>query len=153
MAPGLSAVSSSTPLLATQLAAPRCPFHDGVETLDLLLAELDRNSPELLDAVLDLRSLFAAGDDAAACVTQLFRVRSLLEERHYLAFFRVRCWARRALRIAVRADRHSPWHYRELPLNGARLDEIVNAALAPLAPAGGVIPTAAHVRFVFAPGS
>lgn len=151
MASGLPTASSPAPLLPTQLAAPRCPFHDGAETLDLLLGELDRSSPQLLDAVLDLRSLFAAGDDAAACVMQLFRVRALLEERHYLAFFRVRCWTRRALRIAVRADRHSPWHYREIPLNGARFDEIINAAIATLADRHGVIPSGAHARFVFAP--
>lgn len=134
------------------LSAARCPFHDGVETLDLLLAELDPRDLALFDAVLDLRSLCVAGEDAAACVEQLFRVRTLLGERHYLAFFRVRCWAHRALRIEVRGGRGSPWLPCALPLNGARCDEIVNAALAPLA-ADGVIPAAAHVRFAFAPAS
>lgn len=83
-------------------ASPRCPFHDGAATLDLLLAELDPRETELFDAALDLRAEFAAGADAATCAAQLLRVRALLGERHYLAFYRVRCWARRALHIEVR---------------------------------------------------
>lgn len=130
-------------------AAMLCPFHDGAATLDLLLAELDPNDTSLFDAALDLRWLFASGRDATACVEQLFRVRELLDSRHYLAFYRVRCWARRTLRIEVRAARGSPWIDRELPLNGGRLDEIVNTALAAVAE-DGAIPPAAHVRFAFA---
>jgi hypothetical protein len=125
-----------------------CPFHDGAPTLDALLAELDPRDSELFDAALDLRSVAVAGEDAGACAEQLFRMRSLLGERHYLAFYRVRCWARRVLRIQVRAGRGMPWITNELPLDGARLDEVVNAALALLAQEG-VIPVAAHARFAF----
>ena len=132
-------------------ALARCPFHDGVATLDLLLAELDAGDTALFDAALDLRTLCAAGSDAAACVHQLFRVRALLDERHYLAFYRVRCWARRHLWIEVRASRGSAWLKYELPLNGARLDEVINAAIATLATRNGTVPASAHVRFVLAP--
>jgi hypothetical protein len=134
-------------------ALARCPFHDGVATLDLLLAELDPRDSTLFDAALDLRSLCAAGIDAAACVQQLFRVRALLEERHYLAFYRVRCWARRHFRIEVHAGRGGPRITHELPLNGARLEEVINASLATLAAGTGVIPASAHVRFVLAPST
>ncbi|MES2693900.1 MAG: hypothetical protein V4773_10540, partial [Verrucomicrobiota bacterium] len=84
------------------------------------------------------------------CLEQLFRVRRLLGGSHYLAFYRVRCWARRAFRIEVRAGRGAPWLTRQLPLDGARLDEIVNCSLALLADSDGVIPSTAHVRFAFA---
>lgn len=137
------------PLLPDTLRPASCPFHDGAATLDLFLAALDPRDTELFDAALDLRSLAAAGTDAAACVEQLFRVRRLLAGRHYLAFYRVRCWARRALRIEARAGRGSPWLGGELPLDGARLDEVVNTALAPFATDDGVIPAGAHVRFSF----
>jgi hypothetical protein len=40
---------------------------------------------------------------------------------------------------------------RELPLDGARLEEIINSSLAVLASNDGVIPPAASIRFVFAP--
>lgn len=137
-------------LCPTTLPSSSCPFHDGVATLDLFLAALDSRDTELFDAALDLRSLAAAGTDAAACIEQLFLVRALLAGRHYLAFYRVRCWARRALRIEARAGRGTPWMDGELPLDSARLDEVVNAALAPFAADDGVIPAGAHVRFSFA---
>lgn len=127
-----------------------CPFHDGVATLDLLLAELDPRETPLFDAVLDLRSLAANADEPTACLTQLFRVRRMLGDRHYLAFYRVRCWARRTFRIEVRAHRNTPWITRELPLDGARLDELVNGSLAAVASPDGAIPESAHVRFTFA---
>lgn len=149
---------SSSTLTSSPTSAPRnvstpsvglCPFHDGVATLDLLLAELDLTDHALFDAVLDLRSL-AAGRDASACLAQLFKVRRLLGGRHYLAFYRVRCWARRSFRIEVRSARGETALIRELPLDGARLDEIVNSSLACLAH-GDEIPAGAHVRFVFTP--
>ncbi len=136
--------------LASPAAAMVCPFHDGVATLDLLLAELDPQDTQLFDAVLDLRTQSAAATEPAACVEQLLRVRRILGGRHYLAFFRVRCWARRTFRIEVRAGRALPWLSRELPLDCARVDELVNSSLAALANADGEIPASAHMRFAFA---
>ena len=123
-----------------------CPFHDGLATLDALLAELDPRDHALFDAVLDLRSLAASGD-APAAIAQLFRVRAQLDGRHYLAFYRVRCWARRTFRIEARAHRGAPAQVSAFPLDGARLDEVVNCALAPLA-TNGELPAGAHIRFV-----
>lgn len=125
-----------------------CPFHDGATTLDLLLAELDPRDTSLFDAALDLRSL-AAGRNATACVEQLFRVRTLLAGRHYLAFYRVRCWARRAFRIEVLPRRGATALVREFPLDGGRLDEVVNSSLAALVCSHGGITADAHVRFAF----
>ena len=136
--------------LAQPFVGMICPFHDGVATLDSLLAELDPRELKLFDAVLDLRSL-AATSDAAACVAQLFRVRALLEGRHYLAFYRVRCWARRTFRVEVRPMRGAPAVICDLPLDGARLDEVINSSLAALAQ-DGELPASAYVRFVFVTG-
>jgi len=134
---------------ASPATAMLCPFHDGLATLDLLLAELDPQDTELFDAVLDLRSLAEGVNAPEACVEQLLRVRRILAGRHYLAFFRVRCWARRTFRIEVRAGRTLPWIARELPLDCARVDELVNTSLAAVANADGEIPASAHVRFAF----
>jgi hypothetical protein len=144
----MSASPATTAAPALETGA-RCPFHDGAATLDAFLAELDPRERELFDAALDLRSLIVAAMDAATCVEHLFRVRALLGERHYLAFYRVRCCARRVLRIHVRASRNQLWHSREFPLDGGRLDEVVNTALAAVAEDGAIPPTA-HVRFGFA---
>jgi hypothetical protein len=129
--------------------ATLCPFHNGVATLDLLLAELDPRDHELFDAVLDLRSLATAQQNATACAEQFFHVRTLLAGRHYLAFYRVRCWAHRAFRVEARAGRHFPAAVSAFPLDAARFDEVVNSALAPLAD-HGELPTGAHARVVFA---
>ena len=141
--PKSASTSSVSPLA-------QCPFHDGPATLDGLLAVLDPRDTALFDAALDLRALVSAREDADACVEQLLRLRARLDEQHYLAFYRVRCWAQRELQIQVRAHRHAVWVKRDLPLDGARIDEIINTALAALA-VDGVIPDAAHARFAFAP--
>lgn len=143
----LTSAPTATPAANTGL----CPFHDSIATLDLLLAELDPRERNLFDAVLDLRSL-ATGHNATACLAQLFKVRALLDGRHYLAFYRVRCWAQRAFRVEVRSRRGQTALLRELPRDGARLDEIVNSSLACLA-TDGEIPAGAHVRFVFTPAT
>ena len=141
--------STSVAVQALRAATPElCLFHNGLATLDLFLAELDPADRALFDAALDLRSL-AAGQDAAACIEQLFRVRALLDGRHYLAFYRVRCWARRMFRIEVRAHRGATALVRDFPLDGGRIDEVVNSSLAAVA-ADGELPAAAYVRFVFA---
>lgn len=134
---------------ARSATAPLCPFHDGVATLDLLLAALDPRERALFDAVLDLRGLATERRDAAACIAQFFRVRALLDGRHYLAFYRVRCWARRAFRVEARASRAFAAVVSDFPLDAARVDEVVNSALAPLA-RYGALPAGAHVRFAFA---
>lgn len=133
---------------ARTASVPLCPFHDGLATLDLLLAELDPRDRELFDAVLDLRSLATEQRDAAACIAQFFRVRTLLDGRHYLAFYRVRCWAHRAFRVEARFARHAPAEAHPFPLDAARVDEVINSALAPLA-RDGELPAHAHVRFAF----
>lgn len=142
----MSSVASLPSLPATSPGV--CLFHDGLATLDGLLAALDPAERDLFDAALDLRS-FATARDARACAEQLFRVRALLDGRHYLAFYRVRCWARRAFRVEICQHRGDLIARREFPLDGGRLDEVVNSALASVA-TDGELPPAARVRFVFA---
>lgn len=131
--------------------AATCPFHDGLATLDLLLAELDPRDRELFDAALDLRCL-ANGTDANACMAQLLRVRAMLAGRHYLAFYRVRCWAKNSFRVEVRSRQAGASVVLELPLDVARMDEIVDSSLA-IACARGEALAAPSVKIVFAGGS
>jgi hypothetical protein len=122
-------------------------FRDGAAAIDVLLAEIGPRDARLIDAVLDLRMLCTAHNDAAACVAQLMRVRRLLDGRCDLAFYRVCYWARTVLRIQVRSGRGMYWISRRLPTDAARVDEIINTALAALYPDS--IPLSAQVRFVF----
>jgi hypothetical protein len=140
-----STASSCPPTTSVEL----CPFHDGPETLDGLLAEISPRENELLDAALDLRQLITQREDAEAVLAQLFRLRGLLDGRHYLAFYRLRCWLQRLILVQARAYRGEVWQTFLLPLDGARIDEIIDSTLARLVDGPDVIP-GAHVRFVFA---
>lgn len=140
----------SSPPAAFDASPVRCPFHDGPETLDGLLAEVHPSENALLDAALDLRHALSRRDDAETVLVQLFRLRRLLDGRHYLAFYRLRCWLQRLIVVQARAHRGEPWQTFPLPLNGARLDEVIDSALARLTAPGCEVPGCAHVRFVFA---
>ncbi|HLP00438.1 MAG TPA: hypothetical protein VK163_00330 [Opitutaceae bacterium] len=126
-----------------------CPFHDGPETLDLLLAELRHSDPSLIDLTLELRSAMTTQADADRCLHLLFTLRSALDGRHHLAFFRVRVWVRRRIVARVRAGRTSPWQLVTLPLDCARYDELVNRCLAALADGTHGWPTTAALEFAF----
>lgn len=142
-----AAISAPTLTLANSAG---CPFHDGAATLDGLMAEIaHEREAALLDLALDLRSLMAEGRDAQACLAQLFTLRARLDGRHYLAFYRVRRWVQRRIVAQVRPDRTSPWMTRELPLDAARLDELVNSSLATLELEHAALP---QVRFAFRAG-
>lgn len=149
MMPVVSAPTTTAARKAAPKTAVALPLQDGATVIDLLLQELNPHDTVLIDAALDLRFAATVGNHAGRSVRHLFRLRQLLAGRHYPAFYRVRCWATRALRVEVRAERCARWRGCELPLNCARLDEVVNTALASLAQ-DGAIPPGAHVRFAFA---
>ena len=127
-----------------------CPFHDGPQTLDLLLGELRHDSPELLDLALELRTAMTTGADAERCIHLLFVLRARLAGRHHLAFYRVRTWMQRRIVVEVRPDRASPWRACALPLDCARIDELRNRCLATLATDDASSwPPTAHCRLRF----
>lgn len=142
------------PLRGADFPAPAvsCPFHDGPQTLDLLLAELRHDSPDLLDSALELRSAMTAGTDPDACIHLLLALRSRLAGRHHLAFYRVRTWLQRRIVAEVRTDRAAPWIACPLPLDCARYEELVNRCLAGLAQSSLGWPTTACLRLRFNDG-
>ncbi|WP_438480030.1 hypothetical protein [Oleiharenicola lentus] len=125
-----------------------CPLNHGVATLDHLLAELmgDADSAAF-DAALDLRWLLAHSDDANAMVSEFFRLRALIEERHYLACFRLRRWLESQLVAWVSETRHSPAVCTELKLAGCV--ESVRASCIRLALEGAPTTPWTRVRFAF----
>jgi hypothetical protein len=130
--------------------AVSCPFHDGPQTLDLLLCELRHDSPDLLDPALELRGAMTAGTDPDACLHLLFALRARLAGRHHLAFYRVRTWVRRRIVAEVRPDRASPWVRSPLPLDCVRYEELRNRCLATLAGNDRHWPATATFRLIFA---
>ncbi|RRJ95020.1 hypothetical protein Ga0100231_012550 [Opitutaceae bacterium TAV4] len=142
---------------AVRPAGGCCPFHDGPETLDGFMAEVLREGGqvnqeggrEVLDTALDLRHAVQTRRDAGACVALLCRLRAQLDGRHYLAFYRVRCWMRRVLAVESSAGRNEPWVRQALPLDFARPEEIEDQSLALWPAYDGCVSPMARVRFVF----
>ncbi len=147
--------SSRDPCSATAPSAPpvACPFHDGPETLDLLLAELRQADSAAVDCALELRHAATVQTDADHCLHLLFALRRLLDGRQHLAFYRVRCWMRRLLVAELRPDRLTNWQPCPLPLDCARYDELVNRCLATLADEVGNWPPTAELRLRFVSAS
>ena len=141
---------ATIPASAATAHQPVCPFHDGPETLDILLAEIPAAESAVLDLALELRQAMTDGRDAEHCLRLLFALRAALDGRYHLAFYRVRCWLRRRLIGEVRLDRGSPWHPCPLPLDCARFDELANRCIAAVAGATGFWPATARLRLRFA---
>ncbi len=126
-----------------------CPFHDGPQTLDLLLGELRHDRPDLIDLALELRSAMTSRADAEHCIRLLFALRTSLAGHHHLAFYRVRMWVRQHLVAEVRPDGASPWSGCPVPLDCARYEELVNRCLATLAEGANDWPIRAEFRLGF----
>ncbi len=129
---GFSPPRDSSIAALTSERSIACPFHDGPQTLDLLLADLRNDAPGLVDLALELRSAMTARADADRCIDLLLTLRARLDGRHHLAFYRVRTWLRRNIVAEVRPDRATPWRTCDLPLDCARYDELINRCLATL---------------------
>src|SRR5215469_7270526 len=67
---------------------PKC----SLEVVDELLSMPDAVTGEEVDLLLDFRSLLRAGHDAEETLRMFCDLRRRLEQRHYLAFYRLRRW-------------------------------------------------------------
>jgi hypothetical protein len=70
--------------------------------IDSLLSRRELVSGEEVDRLLDLRSLLRREDDAEGALRVFCELRLRMEQRHYLAFFRLRRWMENHLEAAVR---------------------------------------------------
>lgn len=131
-----------------------CPFRDGPATLDGLLAEIGAQGGEALDVALDLRFAYQQRHDAESCVALALRLRRLLGDRHYLAFYRVRVWLSRALAAEVRSHRGEAWERVALPIQASALEPLEHACVQRWAQDHtGRYLGAAQVRFIFTESS
>ncbi len=138
-----------TSVAPVSVSAP-CPLNHGVSVVDQLLAAIT-HEPELdaraLDVALDFRLLLASSDDAEAILQAFFHLRTVAEERHYLACFRLRRWLETQFVAHVRLDRSQP--RRELPVRlEARTYRELCARCAFDAAAGDRVTPWARVHFV-----
>lgn len=127
-----------------------CPLNDGVAVLDQLLASLMGEAESAaFDSALDLRWLLSIAGDATEIIREFYVLRSLIEERHYLACYRLRRWLESQLVAWVAAERHQPEQRVSLKLDSTCLDRLHDRCLTD---ALGEITSAplARVRYAFA---
>lgn len=97
-----------------------CPLNHGLFVVDQLLAAITREGDrDELDAALDFRLILAQTNDPAGILRGYFALRGVVEERHYLALYRLRRWLENQFAAVVHLDRSSPPHQVGLKLNAA----------------------------------
>jgi hypothetical protein len=112
-------------ILSIVASARHCPLNHGLTVVDQLLAALTcDDEPAAFDTALDLRWQLQQPTNADAVLRDFFRLRALVEERHYLACYRLRRWLNAQLVARVVPDRHQP-----AQIVGVRLDASDYASL------------------------
>ena len=144
-----SITRSSTPATAA-IAGSSCPLNHGVAALDQLLASLrGDDDSEAFDTALDLRSLLSNATDATAIIREFYRLRSLVEERHYLACYRLRRWLEGQLIAWVSPQRHHAERATAVRLDAMCFDHLTDRCIAS-ALEGAMVVSLARVRYAFA---
>lgn len=100
---------SADSAIRTSLATRSCPLNSGVAILDQLLAAVGRdNDADALNAALDFRLLLAGPHEPEAVLRGFFQLRPFVEDRHFLACFRLRRWLESQIMALVHFDRCRP---------------------------------------------
>jgi hypothetical protein len=97
--------------------------------IDQLLSHRAAVSGEEVDRLLDLRWLVHRAEDAEATLRIFCDLRLRMEQRHYLAFFRLRRWLENHLEAAVRICPAAEARLVEVTLNHYCVEAIRRVAL------------------------
>lgn len=136
-----------TPWAAAGASAP-CPLNRGLAVVDQLLAEITRrHAVRELDAALDFRCALVDATDPHELLLEFFRLRVVVEERHYLECYRLRRWLESRFVASVRCDRAQPPVEVPIRLDGRGLRQSLDRC-AVTAARGAAVPAWAVVRVV-----
>ncbi|HTO03968.1 MAG TPA: hypothetical protein VL069_09715 [Opitutus sp.] len=117
--------AKSLNLLDRPVSAAECPLNHGVAVVDQLLAAITRNNDAVaLDVALDFRLLLATSQDADEILREFYRLRSVVEEAHYLACFRLRRWLQSEIIAHVKLDRGQPVQPTPIKLDASSYREL-----------------------------
>ena len=94
--------------------ATGCRLKCSLEVVDELLATPEAVSGDEADLLLDFRSLLRAHNDAEGTLRLFSDLRRRLEQRHYLAFYRLRRWLENQIKAEVWNE--DPGRARQVPL-------------------------------------
>lgn len=125
----------------------RCPLNFGLAIVDQLLAAIvGENDSAGLDAALDFRLLLASPHDPESVLRGFFRLREIIEDRHFLAHFRLRRWIESQIVARVCFDRCQPPSVVPLRLDCPSYSALYDRCVRD-ASASATEPTWARVRF------
>lgn len=137
-------------LTSCECVPSSCRTGCALAVIDELLRTQGTVRGEEVDALLDLRWLLNHREDAEAALAQFCTLRRAMEERHYLAFFRLRRWLENHISVTAWVSRNLPERKVPFALNNFCLEAIrsrcVLAARQPGEPLLG-----ARVKFAFKP--
>ncbi len=89
-------------ILPAECVPVACHWRCALDVIDELLGQPGAIAGEDADLLLDLRWQLRQGTDAESALRLFCELRLRLEQRHYLAFFRIRRWLENHLVAAVR---------------------------------------------------
>ena len=119
-----------------------------MEVIDELLTERGAVSGEEADLLLDLRWQIRQGNDAEAVLRTFCDLRLRMEQRHYLAFFRIRRWLENHLVASVQVCPAAEPHFTTIKLDRYCVEAIRRVCLCAALGRGSVL-LAPRVRFLF----
>ena len=140
------AICSSS--IATECGSSNCRQRCALEVIDELLREEGAVSGEEADLLLDLRWHLRHGQDAEGTLRLFCDLRIRMEQRHYLAFFRLRRWLENHLVATVQLCPAAEPHVTAVKFDRYCVEAIRRVCLCSALGRGSVM-IAPRVRFSF----
>jgi hypothetical protein len=145
----LSLTPSSCPAPSETACTPaRCRERCALEVIDELLSAAHYVTGEEADLLLDLRWQLRRGSDAEGTLRLFCDLRVRMEQRHYLAFFRLRRWMENHLVAAIQICPAAEPHRVAVKLNHYCVEAIRRVCLCTAISSGTVL-LAPRLRFAF----
>jgi hypothetical protein len=141
-----SSICNST--IVPECVPATCHWRCALEVIDELLSERGAVSGEEADHLLDLRWQIRQGNDAEAVLRIFCDLRLRMEQRHYLAFFRIRRWLENHLTASVQVCPAAEPHFTQIKLDRYCVEAIRRVCLCAALGRGSVL-LAPRVRFLF----
>jgi hypothetical protein len=133
-----------------QCEPANCRLRCSLSVIDELLSTPDAVSGDDVDLLLDFRHLLRAREDAEATLRLFCELRRRLEQRHYLAFYRLRRWLENHVTANISVCQAAPPVRMPVKLNFYCVEAIRRLCLC-TAMQQGVALLAPRLRFSFAP--
>jgi len=134
--------------IAAECGASVCRQRCALEVIDELLREEGAVSGEEADLLLDLRWHVRQGNEAEGALRLFCDLRIRMEQRHYLAFFRLRRWLENHLVAAVQLCPAAEPHLVPVKFDRYCVEAIRRVCLCSALGRGSVM-IAPRVRFLF----